>query len=81
MLSADTKAAIAASHAELTAIRRDIHAHPEMGMEEVRTAALVAEKLRGWGIEVTEAVGRTGVVGVVSWGGVRGVWRAWSRMC
>ena len=65
MLSADTKAAIAASHAELTAIRRDIHAHPEMGMEEVRTAALVAEKLREWGIEVTEAVGRTGVVGVV----------------
>ena len=65
MLSADTKAAIAASHAELTAIRRDIHAHPEMGMEEVRTAALVAEKLREWGIEVTEAIGRTGVVGVV----------------
>ncbi len=65
MLDAATRAAIAASHDELTAIRRDIHAHPEMGLEEVRTAALVAEKLRGWGIEVTEGVGKTGVVGVV----------------
>jgi hippurate hydrolase len=50
---------------ELTAIRRDIHAHPEMGMEEYRTAALVAEKLRSWGIEVTEGVGKLGVVGTV----------------
>ena len=54
-----------ASHQKLTAIRRDIHAHPEMGMEEVRTAALVATKLREWGIEVTEGVGKTGVVGTV----------------
>jgi amidohydrolase len=52
-------------HAELTAIRQDIHAHPEMGLEEVRTAALVAAKLREWGVEVTEGVGGTGVVGVV----------------
>jgi hippurate hydrolase len=50
---------------ELTAIRRDIHAHPEMGMEEHRTAALVAAKLREWGIEVTEGVGKLGVVGTV----------------
>lgn len=50
---------------ELTAIRRDIHAHPEMGMEEHRTAALVASKLREWGIEVTEGVGKLGVVGTV----------------
>ncbi len=54
-----------ADHAELTAIRRDIHAHPEMGLEEVRTAALVAAKLREWGIEVTEGVGGTGVVGTI----------------
>ncbi len=47
------------------AIRQDIHAHPEMGLEEVRTAALVAEKLRGWGITVTEGVGGTGVVGTI----------------
>ncbi len=52
-------------HAELTAIRRDIHAHPEMGLEEVRTAAIVAAKLREWGIEVTEGVGGTGVVGTI----------------
>ncbi len=54
-----------AHHPELTAIRRDIHAHPEMGLEEVRTAALVAAKLREWGIEVTEGVGGTGVVGTI----------------
>ncbi len=52
-------------HAELTGIRRDIHAHPEMGFEEVRTAALVAAKLREWGVDVTEGVGGTGVVGTI----------------
>lgn len=52
-------------HAEFTEIRRDIHAHPEMGLEEHRTAALVAERLREWGVDVTENVGGTGVVGVV----------------
>jgi amidohydrolase len=50
---------------EMTAWRRDFHAHPELGFEETRTAALVAERLRGWGIEVHEGIGRTGVVGVV----------------
>lgn len=65
MLDDATREEIAASHAELTEIRRDIHAHPEMGLEEVRTAALVATKLREWGVEVTEKVGITGVVGVI----------------
>ena len=50
---------------ELTAIRRDIHAHPELGLEEVRTADLVARKLEKWGIEVHRGVGVTGVVGVL----------------
>ena len=50
---------------ELVAIRRDIHMHPETRFEEVRTAALVAEKLRGWGIDVAEGVGKTGVVGTL----------------
>ncbi|MCW8085968.1 M20 aminoacylase family protein [Sabulicella glaciei] len=50
---------------EFTAIRRDIHAHPELGLEEHRTAALVAAKLREMGIEVHEGVGKTGVVGVI----------------
>ena len=50
---------------ELTSIRRDIHAHPEIGFEEKRTSDLVAEKLKAWGIEVHRGVGGTGVVGVV----------------
>ena len=50
---------------ELTAIRRDIHAHPELGLEEYRTADLVARKLEEWGIEVHRGVGKTGVVGVL----------------
>ena len=50
---------------DLTAIRRDLHEHPELGFQEVRTAGIVAEKLRSWGIEVTEGIGQTGVVGVV----------------
>jgi amidohydrolase len=52
-------------HAELTEIRRDIHAHPELGLEEVRTADIVARKLEEWGIEVHRGVGVTGVVGVL----------------
>ena len=65
MTDSATIDAIAVYHDELTAIRRDIHAHPEMGLEEVRTAALVASKLRDWGIEVTEGIGVTGVVGTI----------------
>src|SRR6201993_1938607 len=50
---------------ELVAIRHDIHAHPELGLEEYRTADLVAAKLAEWGIEVHRNVGKTGVVGVL----------------
>ena len=57
--------AIRAWQDEFTAIRRDIHAHPELGLDVPRTAALVAERLRGWGIEVHEGVGGLGVVGVI----------------
>jgi amidohydrolase len=57
--------AIRRDHAMLTAIRRDLHAHPELGMEEHRTAELVARTLEGWGIEVHRGVGKTGVVGVL----------------
>ena len=42
----------AASATELTAIRRDIHRHPETAFEEQRTAQIVADKLQSWGIEV-----------------------------
>jgi amidohydrolase len=61
----DLRSQVESYTAELTAIRRDIHAHPEIGFEEIRTSALVAEKLKGWGIEVSEKVGRTGVVGTI----------------
>jgi hippurate hydrolase len=52
-------------HDELTAIRRDLHANPELGLEEHRTAGIVAAKLQEWGIEVHRGIGRTGVVGVL----------------
>lgn len=50
---------------ELASLRHDLHAHPELGFEETRTAAIVAEKLRGWGIETHTGIGGTGVVGLV----------------
>ena len=49
----------------LRSIRRDIHQHPELGMQETRTAALIAEHLRSLGIEVQTGVGGTGVVGLL----------------
>jgi hippurate hydrolase len=52
-------------HDELTEFRRDIHAHPELGLEEHRTAERVATKLAELGIEVHRGVGKTGVVGVL----------------
>ena len=56
---------VARYHEELRAIRQDIHANPELGLEEYRTADLVAAKLEEWGIEVHRGVGGTGVVGVL----------------
>jgi hippurate hydrolase len=53
---------ISAIEPELIAIRHDLHAHPETGFEERRTAGIVASTLRGWGLDVTDGVGRTGVV-------------------
>ncbi|MEX2520505.1 MAG: M20 aminoacylase family protein [Paracoccaceae bacterium] len=50
---------------ELTTIRRDLHEHPELGFEEVRTSGIVAEKLKSWGVAVTTGIGKTGVVGVI----------------
>jgi hippurate hydrolase len=52
-------------HAELTAIRRDIHAHPELAFEETRTSDIVARRLEQWGIEVHRGLAKTGVVGAV----------------
>ena len=50
---------------ELEAIRHDLHAHPELGLEEYRTADIVARKLESWGLDVTRQVGKTGVVGTL----------------
>ncbi|MBT4887960.1 MAG: amidohydrolase, partial [Rhodospirillales bacterium] len=56
---------IAEFHDDMTAWRREIHAHPELCFEEVRTSALVAEKLQEWGIKVHTGIAKTGVVGVL----------------
>ena len=58
-------AAAAKVEQSVIATRRDIHEHPELGNREVRTAKLVAEKLRSLGIEVEENVAHTGVVGLL----------------
>jgi hippurate hydrolase len=52
-------------HAEMTAWRRDLHAHPETAFEETRTARVVAEKLASFGIEVHRGLAKTGVVGAL----------------
>ncbi|HLT25050.1 MAG TPA: M20 aminoacylase family protein [Zeimonas sp.] len=56
---------IAEFHAELSALRRDLHAHPELRFEELRTSELVASRLAEWGIPAHRGIGGTGVVGVV----------------
>ncbi len=50
---------------DLVALRRDIHAHPELGFCEHRTAGRIADELRSLGIEVHEGIGTTGLVGVL----------------
>ena len=59
---------IKAFHEEMTAWRRDLHAHPELGFEEHRTSELVATKLAEFGCTVHRNVGKTGVVGVLQTG-------------
>ena len=58
-------AEIEKTHEEFTALRRDIHAHPELAFKESRTSDLVAERLASWGIEVHRGLGKTGLVGVL----------------
>jgi amidohydrolase len=50
---------------DLIALRRDLHAHPEIGFQEERTSGIVAKHLAAWGIEVHRGIGKTGVVGVL----------------
>jgi amidohydrolase len=56
---------LAGQQAELTAIRRDIHRHPETAFEETRTAQIVADRLQSWGIEIHRGLATTGVVGTL----------------
>ncbi|HYM80689.1 MAG TPA: amidohydrolase [Candidatus Limnocylindria bacterium] len=50
---------------ELVDVRRDLHAHPELAFEEVRTSGIVAERLRALGLDVRSGVGKTGVLATV----------------
>ena len=59
---------ILADSAAVTAIRRDLHAHPELCFEERRTADVIAQALTDWGIPVHRGLGTTGVVGIVKGG-------------
>jgi amidohydrolase len=56
---------ILADAAAIATIRRDIHAHPELCFEEVRTADVIAKALTEWGIPIHRSLGKTGVVGIV----------------
>src|SRR6266487_571858 len=53
---------------DMVAFRRDLHAHPELAFEEVRTSALVAQRLRSLGLQVRSGVAKTGVVGLLRGG-------------
>ena len=54
---------------QMSAVRRDLHRHPELAYGEKRTASVIAKLLREWGIEVHEGIGKTGLVGVIAGGG------------
>ena len=56
---------ILADAAQIAALRRDIHAHPELCFQEKRTADLIAKQLTEWGIPIHRGMGTTGVVGIV----------------
>jgi hippurate hydrolase len=59
---------VAPLHPDMTAWRRDLHAHPELGFTETRTSDFVARQLESFGIEVVRGIGRTGVVGTLRCG-------------
>src|SRR5450631_1712257 len=61
----EISAAVARMYPELDVIYKDIHAHPELGFEEVRTASKLAADMRALGFEVAEKVGKTGVVAIL----------------
>lgn len=50
---------------QLVSIRRDLHQHPELGLEEYRTSALILDYLKQWNINVTQLIGETAIVGLI----------------
>src|SRR6185312_4392355 len=66
---------------ELEALYKDVHSHPELSMQETRTAGLAADRLRGAGYEVTTGIGRTGIVGLLRNGDGPTVTVPVSHMC
>jgi hippurate hydrolase len=54
-----------ADAAAIAALRRDIHAHPELGFQEQRTSDLIAKKLTDWAIPIHRGLGKTGIVGII----------------
>src|SRR5882757_438751 len=63
-LKAAIESSVAGNYATLDALYKDIHAHPELAFEEVKTAATLAAEMRALGFEVTEKVGKTGLVAI-----------------
>jgi amidohydrolase len=59
---------IDAARGDMVAVRRDLHAHPELGFQEVRTSGIVAERLRAAGLAVRTGLATTGVAGVLRGG-------------
>ena len=64
-LSASPPTSAGASAEQLVSWRRDFHAHPELGNRETRTAKVIAEQLRSWGLKVETGIAHTGVVGLL----------------
>lgn len=64
-MTSQPDAPVALSDVELARTYRDLHANSELSFQEERTGQIVAEKLRGWGFDVTTGIGVTGVVGVL----------------
>ena len=68
-MSIDIKEKVAALEDELIALRRDFHQYPEIGLQEKRTAGIVADRLSVLGLEVKTGIGQTGVVGLLKGAG------------
>lgn len=67
----DVDVLIADLHPQLTALRRDLHAHPELGFAETRTSEIIAGRLEAMGLEVHRGIAKTGVVGRLKLGNSR----------